>query len=156
MSTYKIIALCIGIFIYISSTPFAIASDWVYVVKTVDGDEWYLDRDGIEQHAFLNKANGYYLSTWTKIEYKNTQTSPDGRKYNKVIVFKYFDYTNKKSKIAQTIAYYNDRVIADYTSNPSTYSSSAWDRVVPDTVGEDLLQTAHINWIRNTLLNKKF
>ncbi len=121
-------------------TQQAMAVNWVWVSESIDGDKDYIDLDSIQADTLVNGTP--VMTAWKQIEYKQAQDL-DGKKYWTAKAFYYYDCRARKSDIEFVAAYDKQgRVVSSGNAlSFSRYSSANWQRAVPDTPSEDLLNT---------------
>ena len=118
-------------------TQQAMAVNWVWVDENTDG-KIYIDLDSIQADTLVNGTA--VMTAWWQTEYKQAQDA-GGKKYWTAKSFDYFDCRARKSAI-EYIALYDKQgkiVLSGNTSFFSRYSSANWNRAVPDTPGETVL-----------------
>ena len=105
----------------------------------IDG-KYYIDLDSIQADTLVNGTP--VMTAWQQVEYKQAQ-DVGGKKYWSDKSFNYFDCRARKSAIEYIIGYDKQgRVVySGNTSSFSRYSSANWQRAIPGTPGETVLNT---------------
>ena len=119
-------------------TPQALAVNWVLVSKTFDGDKFYIDLDSIQADTLVNGTP--VMTAWRQTEYKQARDG-GGKKIWTGKYFHHFDCRARKLDM-EYYATYDKQGGVVYSGNISSfsrYSSANWDRAVPGTTGEALL-----------------
>lgn len=122
-------------------TQQAMATNWYFLGENSLGNKDYIDLDSIQADYLANGTP--VMTAWTQTEYKQAQDAGNGKKFWSAKSFKYFDCHARKLTSEYIVGYdKQDRAVAS-ENNPyfSRYSSANWQRVVPDTVSEALLNT---------------
>lgn len=122
-------------------TQQALAVNWVLVSESIAGDKSYIDLDSIQADTL---ANGTAVMTaWMQIEFKQAQDSSSGKKYWTAKYFDYYDCRARKLATEYLAAYDKQGRVVSSGNSPyfSRYSSANWDRVIPGTSGETVLNT---------------
>lgn len=122
------------------------ATNWVDILVSSkqNNEKIYADLDSIEGYYFNSyDKTQYYVSVWTKLVYPTVQKLDNGRVYREIRILMYYDCQNQKSDVVEGHYYKvstGERV--DSFKNPylSTSSSSSWDRIVPGSIGGDMLK----------------
>ena len=117
------------------------AADWIQVH---DGSEFtiYVNYKNIERHKFsLDKTP--YLTTWVHFVYKQAQINSSRQEYWSDKSFFYFDCSRKKYDLDYIIQHDKQGKTAWSGKTKTVYTKSSldWERAVPDTPGEDILNT---------------
>lgn len=122
-------------------TQQAMAVNWLQVDENTAGNKNYIDLDSIQADTLVNGTP--VMTAWKQTEYKQVQDLGGGKKFWTTRNFYYFDCRARKSDMEYGAAYDKQgRVV--YSGNISSfsrYSSANWDRAVPGTTGEALLDT---------------
>ena len=119
-------------------TQQAMAVNWLQVSEDANGDKGYIDLDSIQADTLVNGTP--VMTAWEQIEFKQAQDL-GGKKYWTIKSFYYYDCRARKSAREYLAAYDKQgRVVVD-GNNPSfsRYSSANWQRDIPGTNGEILL-----------------
>ncbi|OBX84032.1 surface-adhesin E family protein [Moraxella nonliquefaciens] len=129
----------------LSSSQVAMAVNWVNTGVTGEQKQIiWIDIDSISGYYFNNyDKNNYYVTAWLKFDYPTSQKLRDGRSYHQVKELWYFDCLAGKSNYGDVVFYASNGnlVVSGKNNHLSTYSSSNWDRIVPDTVADGLSKT---------------
>lgn len=129
--------------VILASGQMAMAANWVNtgVSSKIDNEINYIDFDSVSGYYFNNydKTN-YYVTAWIKTDYPTAQKLKDGRSYRQMKKLWYVDCLAEKITTGDVAVYSSNGnlVWSNQNSYISTYSSSNWDRVIPDTVGDGL------------------
>lgn len=120
-------------------TQQAMAVNWVQVSETSDR-KFYIDLDSIQADMLVNGTA--VMTAWQQVEFKQAQDL-DGKKYWTAKSFDYFDCRARKSDMEFAAAYDKQGkvVLSGNTPSFSRYSSTNWQRAIPDTPSEDILNT---------------
>lgn len=84
-------------------------------------------------------VDGIYKKAWFKTELQIPEENSDGKKYDSYKQLSYFNCKNRKSAIAQFTNYYIDDVV---NSLSIKIEKSAFDEVIPDSIGEAMFKYA--------------
>ncbi|OOR84224.1 surface-adhesin E family protein [Moraxella canis] len=117
------------------------AADWRFIPATSSNNETiYVDYDSLKRHSFT--GGGRYYTAWIKTTYPSAQKTSGGKLYRELKAFQYFDCSNQKWNVDALYYYTSTGQPVDSTTRTiSTTSSANWDRVIPDTVGADKLDS---------------
>ena len=118
-------------------TQQAMAVNWVWLVETSDG-KIYIDLGSIQADTLTNGTP--VMTVWTKGEYKQAQDW-GGKKYWTSKSFYYNDCHARKFALEYSADYDKQGGVVHSGNNPSfsRYSSANWQRAIPDTGGEAIL-----------------
>lgn len=127
----------------LASGQMAMAANWVNTGVSGKGykETNRVDFDSISAHYFNSyDKSSYYVTAWIKTEYPTAQKLKDGRLYRERRELWYVDCLAEKITTGDVAVYSsNGNLIAsEQNIYVNTYSSSNWDRVIPDTVGDGL------------------
>ncbi len=115
---------------------FACAACWEEIAKTSKEDIVFLDKCSIS-------LDGKYKKAWIKWENKEQKNVEDDYLPKKMAdsskTLYYFDCAKKQSTIIQNIYYYHDSAVKSLSIN---IKEASFDEVIPDTVGEAILEAA--------------
>ena len=122
-------------------TQQAMAVNWLQVDETSAGDKFYIDLDSLQADTLANGTP--VMTAWTQIEFKQAQDLGGGKKFWTTRNFYYFDCRARKSATEYGAAYDKQGGVVDSGNSPyfSRYSSANWDRAIPGTSEEYLLNT---------------
>ena len=122
-------------------TQQAMAVNWFELGETFDGNKTSIDLDSIQADTLVNGTP--VMTALVQVEYKQAQDSSSGKKYWTAKTFDYFDCRARKSDIEYYAVYDKQGGVVDSGNNPSfsRYSSANWQRVVPGTTSEILLDS---------------
>lgn len=121
-------------------TQQAMATNWYLIgEENAYGSKAYLDLDSIQQDHLTNGTP--VMTAWIQMELKQAQDAGDGKKYWSSKEFRYFDCRARKSVIEYGITYDKQGRVVWSVNHPlfSRYSSANWERVIPDSTGETVL-----------------
>lgn len=127
----------------LASSQYALSAIWIPtgIRSAVDKEVNEVDIESVSAYYFNSyDKNSYYITAWVKTDYPTAKKLNDGRLYKQVKQLWYVDCLGKRISMGD-IAYYNGNgnlVWSNQNSYVSTYSSSNWDKVIPDTVGDGL------------------
>lgn len=127
----------------LASSQMAMAANWVPtgVNSNINKETIEIDFDSISAYYFNSyDKSSYYVTAWIKINYPTDQKLKDGKLYRQTKELSYVDCLGKRITRGDVAVYTSNGnlVWSDQNSYVSTYSSSNWDRVIPDTVGDGL------------------
>lgn len=125
----------------LSALP-AQAADWRFIPagSKALNENIYVDYDSLKRHSFT--GGGRYYTAWIKVTYPSAQKLPNGKLYRELKAFEYFDCSNQKLNSDAEYYYTSTGQLVDSaTWTVSTTSSATWQRMIPDTVGETLLDS---------------
>ncbi len=119
-------------------TQQAMAVNWAWVSENPLGTG-YIDLDSIQADTLVNGTP--VMTAWMQIEYKQAQDSSSGKKFWTVKYFDYFDCRARKSATEYGAAYDKQGRVVSSGNIPSfsRYSSANWERVIPGSAGETVL-----------------
>lgn len=144
----------------LASSQYALSATWVPtgISSNVNKETIEIDFDSISAYYFNSyDKSSYYVTAWLKFDYPTTQKLRDGRLYRQTKELWYVDCLGKRIVRGDTAVYTNNGnlVWSNQNSYVSTYSSSNWDKVIPDTVGDGLLKTVcNFYYIKSTYQTK--
>lgn len=124
----------------LASGQMALAAFWIPtgassdVYKEIIG----VDYDSISAYHFNSyDKDSYYVTAWVKTDYPTAQKLNNGKLYLQVKGLWYVDCLGKRVTWGDTVYYgSNGNVVASERNYVNTHSSSNWNRVIPDTIGE--------------------
>lgn len=127
----------------LASGQMALAANWVStgISSKSDKETIEVDYDSISAYRFDGYGQSqYYVTAWVKADYPTAQKLKDGRLYRQAKGLLYVDCLGKRVTWGDTVFYGSngDVVGSIKKSYVNTYSSSNWNRMVPDTIGEDV------------------
>ncbi|ARB66872.1 hypothetical protein D6D94_05850 [Moraxella catarrhalis] len=125
----------------LASGQMALAANWMSTGVSSNGKETHeVDYDSISAYRFDSyDKNSYYVTAWVKTDYPTAQKLNDGKLYRQAKYLLYVDCLGKKTTWGDGVFYDSNGKVVDSGRNyVNTHSSSNWDRVVPDTIGEDV------------------
>ncbi|EGE22147.1 hypothetical protein C0134_05425 [Moraxella catarrhalis] len=125
----------------LASGQMALGANWMSTGVSSNGKETYeVDYDSISAYHFNSyDKNSYYVTAWVKLDYPTAQKLKDGRLYRQAKGLLYVDCLGKRVTWGDTVFYDSKGNVVDSGRNyVNTYSSSNWNRMVPDTIGEDV------------------
>ena len=108
------------------------AACWEKFATSKDESIYFIDACSIA-------VDGIYKKAWFKIELEIPEDNLDGKKYDSTKKLYYFNCKNRKSALAQFTHYYIDNVV---NSASTKLEKNAFDEVVPDSIGEAMLERA--------------
>ena len=119
-------------------TQQAMAVNWLQVGENTDG-KFYIDLDSIQADTLVNGTP--VMTAWTQIEPKQAQDLGGGKKFWTAKNFEYFDCRARKSALEYIAAYDKQGKVVSSVNSPSfsRYSSANWQRAIPDSTGETIL-----------------
>lgn len=123
-------------------TQQAVAVNWVQIDDN-SAAKVYIDFDSIQADRLTNGTP--VMTAWAQTEYKQAQ-DVGGKKYWSTKSFGYFDCRARKWDV-EFIANYDKQGRVVWSGNIpsfSRYSSANWQRVVPGTTSETILNTVCI------------
>lgn len=116
------------------------AADWRYMTTSSDNTTIYVDYDSLKRHSFT--GGGRYYTAWIKSTFPSAQKLSNDKLYREIKAFEYFDCSNQKWDLDAEYLYTSTGQPVDSgTWTISTTSSATWQRIVPDTVGADKLDS---------------
>ncbi|MFC0820058.1 surface-adhesin E family protein [Moraxella marmotae] len=125
----------------ITTTLPAQAAEWVKIdaSSTEHKETHYADYDSLQQHSF-GYGGGNYYTIWLKTTYPKAQKLADGKLYREIKQYHYIDCQNKRFNF-DAVYYYTSTGNRVDSGNwyASTGSSSDWQRAIPDSVGEAMV-----------------
>lgn len=129
--------------VILASSQMAMAANWVPtgVSSNIDKETIEIDFDSISAYYFNSyDKSSYYVTAWIKMNYPTAQKLKDGKLYRQTKELWYVDCLGKRITWGDMAGYTSNGnlVWSDQNSYVSTYSSSNWNRVIPDTVGDGL------------------
>ena len=127
----------------LASGQMALGANWVStgVSSDVHKETNQVDYDSISAYHFNSYDNSqYYVTAWLKKDYPTAQKLGNGRLYRQIKGLMYVDCLGKRMTVGDVAVYTSNGnlVWSNQNSYVSTYSSSNWDKVIPDTVGDGL------------------
>ncbi len=137
----KIKAMVMAIILTASQVSYG--ANWIDVgiSSKSQKEKTYFDLDTFGVGYFNNK--NFYLMAWIRNEYPKEQKLTNGQTYSAEVTLNYFDCVNRKSAISEQYRYSRQgNVIWSGKSYVSLYSSQNWDNVIPNSIGEALLNEA--------------
>lgn len=125
----------------LASGQMALAANWVStgISSDVRKETIEVDYDSISAYHFNSyDKDSYYVTAWVKKDFPTAQKLSTGKLYRQEKVLWYVDCLGKRVTWWGDTVYYgsNGNVVDSGRNYVNTHSSSNWDRVVPDTVGE--------------------
>lgn len=116
------------------------AADWRYMTTGSDIETIYVDYDSLKRHSFT--GGGRYYTAWIKSTFPSAKKLSNGKLYQEMKSFNYFDCSNQKWNV-DALYYYTstEQYVDSATRTISTTSSATWQRTVPDTVGATQLDS---------------
>lgn len=138
----------------------AYSANWIYLTTSTDDAEYYYDKSSVKVKRLRDGTP--YLQVWEKREKEkpsqedydqayqdyldnilslyHTRTSPADTVYTTKSL-SYYDCWNDKTTTTQLITYnYKGAVLKSQNYPANTQSSTNWDFVIPDTVGETMFK----------------
>lgn len=127
----------------LASGQMAVGANWVPtgVSSNVNKETIEIDFESISAYYFNSyDKSSYYVTAWIKMNYPTAQKLKDGRLYRQTKELWYVDCLGKRITRGDVAVYTSNGnlVWSNQNSYVSTYSSSNWDKVIPDTVGDGL------------------
>lgn len=124
------------------SSQMAVGANWVLSSSNTINQTTYIDFDSIKGHYFDNGGRSkYYVTAWQRTLYHKDQRLSDGSYYNWDQALWYIDCIDEKWQIGDVVYYKDSDVIwSGKVSYFSTYSSSNWNKAIPDTVAEQMIK----------------
>lgn len=120
----------------------ALGANWMSTGVSSNGKETYeVDYDSISAYHFNSyDKNSYYVTAWVKTDFPTAQELSTGKLFRQAKSLWYVDCLGKRVTWGDTVYYGSngDVVGSIKKSYVNTYSSSNWNRMVPDTIGEDV------------------
>lgn len=116
--------------------PVVYSANWRYVMSTSGGGTHYLDVDSVQ--TYYEDDEDLVVSFWAQTTYKTDQRLNNGKTYRYTKTFYYISCYSKELTSREFIAYNQHNKIV-YNG---TIGETAYRKVVPDTLGEGLLQKA--------------
>ena len=118
------------------------AADWRYTPASSEdlNQTIYVDYDSLKRHSLT--GGGRYYTAWIKVTYPSAKKLSNGKLYQEMKSFNYFDCSNQKWNV-DALYYYTstEQYVDSATRTISTTSSATWQRIVPDTVGATQLDS---------------
>ena len=108
------------------------AACWEKFATSKDESIYFIDACSIA-------VDGIYKKAWFKTELQIPEENSDGKTYDSTKKLYYFNCKNRKSALAQFTHYYIDNVV---NSASTKLEKNAFDEVVPDSIGEAMLERA--------------
>ena len=108
------------------------AACWEKFATSKDESIYFIDACSIA-------VDGIYKKAWFKTELQIPEENSDGKTYDSTKKLYYFNCKNRKSALAQFTHYYIDNVV---NSASIKIEKNAFDEVVPDSIGEAMLERA--------------
>ena len=139
-------------FVLLLSAPvLCAAADWQLTTEANSGDTFYMDFSSIA-------PVGTYRKAWVQINHQN-QLETDGypkKKYQTTRLLYYFDCQAKTLSTFQTVRYGEKFAGGEVVESKSfKFNSKDLEDVVPDTVGEAVMQTACTSNAERTKIKAK-
>lgn len=126
--------LFIGLSLSLLAT-IAYSANWIYLTTSTDDAEYYYDKSSVKVKRLRDGTP--YLQVWEK--YEKEKPSQDTVYTTKSL--SYYDCWNDKTTTTQLITYnYKGAVLKSQNYPANTQSSTNWDFVIPDTVGETMFK----------------
>lgn len=125
----------------LASSQMAVAVNWVStgVSSDVHKETNQVDYDSISAYHFNSyDKDSYYVTAWVKTDYPTAQKLNNGKLYRQVKGLWYVDCLGKRMTWGDTVYYASNGNLVDSYQNSyiNTYSSSNWNRAIPDSIGE--------------------
>ncbi len=122
-------------------TQQAVAENWYLLGKSTSGGKYYIDPDSIQTDYLADGTP--VMTAWSQTEYKQAQDAGGGKEYWTSEDFYYFDCRAHKFDIEYIATYDKQGGVVTSGDMPSfsRYSSANWQRVVPGSTSETLLNT---------------
>lgn len=108
------------------------AACWEKFATSKDESIYFIDACSIA-------VDGIYKKAWFKTELQIPEENSDGKTYDSTKKLYYFNCKNRKSALAQFTHYYIDNVV---NSASTKIEKNAFDEVIPDSIGEAMLERA--------------
>lgn len=126
----------------LASGQMALAANWVStgISSDVLKETIEVDYDSISAYRFDSyDKDSYYVTAWVKTDHPTAQKLNDGKLFRQAKYLWYVDCLGKKTTWGDGVFYDSNGKVVDSGRNyVNTHSSSNWDRVVPDTIGDSL------------------
>ena len=125
------------------SGQMALGANWVStgVSSDVHKETNQVDYDSISAYHFNSyDKDSYYVTAWLKKDYPTAQKLGNGRLYRQIKGLMYVDCLGKRVSWGDVAVYNSNGNLVDSYQNSyiNTHSSSNWNRVIPDTIGDGL------------------
>ncbi|MDO4442049.1 MAG: hypothetical protein Q4B81_07680 [Moraxella sp.] len=126
-------------------SPSALAANWfdTGVSSKENKEKIFVDLESVQGYYFNSyNKDKYYVMAWVKKEFPTVQKPGDGKGYQESKELIYVDCAAKKYAVGDVTVYTKGgaKMIWGGKNYVSTYSSDGWNRVVPDTVGDGIVQ----------------
>lgn len=127
----------------LASGQMALAANWVStgISSDVYKETIGVDYDSISAYRFDSyDKNSYYVTAWVKKDFPTAQKLNDGKLYRQAKELWYVDCLGKRVTWGDVAVYGSNGnlVWSNQNSYINTHSSSNWNRVIPDSIGEDV------------------
>lgn len=110
--------------------------NWIYIGKSSDGSSYYMRSTSV--------SNSYTKKVWVKHSSSKLTVKKNGKTYTYVNAYEVllyeFSCTNNQIKLHSVVTYNSKGTVVDSYNPPDYYLE--WKDVVPDSVGEMLLEKA--------------
>lgn len=130
------------------SAQSAMGANWVdtFASSAENKEKNSLDLSTIKGYYFdydYSHTKGYYVTAWIKADYRTPQKLNNGKLYRQTKTLYYFDCDNKKLVNGEMIFYTSTGgLVASQKGYATTYTSDSWNKAIPDSVGDALLNSA--------------
>lgn len=126
----RVLFRVVGVVLAVIST--SASAEWMLIDSTNSGSKMYIDPDRVEK-------SGERVRAWVKIDAKNDASV----KYRESKILYSFICTSKKSRVLAYSDYDSyGKTISSRTYPDFTYSDSGYDYLIPDSIGEEVMQFA--------------
>lgn len=123
----------------------ALAANWfeIPVSSKEYKEKIFVDLEGVQGYYFNSyNKDKYYVMAWVKKEYPTVQKLRDGKGYQELKELWHVDCAAKKYAVGDEAVYTKGgvKLVWDNKGYVSTYSSDGWNRAIPDSIGDGIVQ----------------